>query len=168
MAANVGLFVLPAVLLTAPLILRLAAKQDKKTKRSLRQIYTLILISQLLVGFLGWESAPLAGRSGFALAYERPASFLWLVFLIVIVQIVLLTQRRGSAALIVVILSFANSFVIFASMIAVSAAIGRQIFSLASLGETFLILTGNVAGLLLVNRDANLLSKYAWGKHQKK
>jgi len=49
-------------------------------------------------------------------------------------------------------------------MIRLSSFLGFQAVSLASIGTVFLVLIGNVLGLAFINKDKNLLKKYAGQK----
>ncbi|MDO8260804.1 MAG: hypothetical protein Q7T50_04915 [Candidatus Magasanikbacteria bacterium] len=159
MSDNLGLLVLPAIILISPIVLAIASKQEKGTKQKLRQIFLLLLILQLFLGLLGWESLPFSGRTGFELAFAYPNAFLWLFFVITIVQIALLTSQKHTAHIAATSLNFLNTLIIFASLILISKILTRQIVSLASIGTVFLNLTASVVSLALANKDKNLLTK---------
>ncbi len=148
--------VLIVTIAVSPFILQLASRQNKKTKQKLRQIFLLLLIFQLILGFLGWESLPFSGTTGFELALSYPNAFLWLFFTVSIVQIALIASNKRSAHVAAVSLNFLNTFIIFASLIIISKIIEKQIVSLASISAVFLNLTANVVSLALVNKDKNI------------
>ena len=100
------ILVLIVTLAVSPFILQLAARQNSKTKQKLKQIFLLLLIFQLLLGTLGWESLPFSGRTGFELAFAYPNAFLWLFFVITIVQIALLTSQKHTAHVVAASLNF--------------------------------------------------------------
>lgn len=153
------IFVLIVTMAISPFILLLASRQNQKTKQKLKQVFLLILILQLFMGLLGWESLPFSGITGFKLALAYPNAFLWLFFIITTIQILLLTLNKHTAETIAVILNFANSIIIFASLIIISKILTRQIVSLASICTVFLNLTANVVSLALINKDKNLFTK---------
>ena len=150
------ILVLVVTLAVSPIILLLAARQNQKTKQKLKQIFLLLLILQLFLGLLGWESLPFSGITGFKLALDYPNAFLWLFFVITIVQIALITSNKHTAHVAATSLNFLNTFIIFASLIIISKILTIQIVSLASITTVFLNLTGNVVSLALVNKDKNL------------
>lgn len=143
----------------SPFVLKLASGQDKKTKSNLRLIFLLILAVQFFSGFLNWETLTQTGRSGFELSLAYPGSFLGLFFIISLLQITLLSFNK-SFNILVVVLNFVNSFIIFAGMIRISSFLNYQAVSFASIGAVFLALIGNVVGLTFINKDKNLLKKY--------
>lgn len=152
------LFILVAVLVISPFILRLAQSQKQAVKQQLKLVYILILSAQIIFGFLNWENFSV-GRSGFELSLAYPSSLLGLFFIISAVQILaLLTYRSFNTQ--VVTLNFLNTVLIFIGMIRLSNILGFQAVSFASIGAVFLVLLGNVLGLALVNKDKNLLKKY--------
>ncbi len=151
--------ILLVVLLISPFVLRLASKQDKKTKLKTKTIFLSILIMQLVLGFFNWENFTGFGRNGFELSLSYPTSLLGLFFIVVLVQITLL-QISKSFSTLVVVLNFAGSILIFASMIRLSNILGFQAVSFASVLAVFAVLFGNVAGLVWINKDKNLLNKY--------
>lgn len=145
-------------ILLSPFILKLASNQKKETKKRLRIIFLSILCAQIVLGFLNWENFT-TGRSGFELSLTYPDSFLGLFFIVSLVQIILLLLNK-SLNILVVILSFINSILIFIGMIRLSNILGFQAVSFASIGVVFLVLTGNIVGLAFINKDKNLLKKY--------
>lgn len=152
------LFILAAVLLISPFVLRLASKQDKKSKTKAKTIFLSILSFQIILGFFNWENFT-SGRSGFELSLAYPFSLLGLFFIISTVQILALLTYKSFNTL-VVILNFINTVLIFAGMIRLSSILGFQAVSFASIGSVFLVLFGNVLGLVWINKDNNLLKKY--------
>ncbi len=156
-------FILPVTLLLAPFILKVAVKQDKKIKSVLRSVVWITILSlQLLLGFFNWERFNEIERSGFELSLTYYNSFLWLFFLLTIIQIILLLTKRRVFDITSLILNAINVFVFFFSVITISRIVGYQIVSLWSIVAIFLVLIGNVVGLMLVNKDSKLLSNYPW------
>lgn len=154
--------ILVFVLLLSPFVLKLASKQDKKSKFRLKVVFISILIFQLISGFFNWENFS-RGRSGIELALTYPNSLLGLFFIISAVQIlVLLISKSFNTP--VVVLNFINSILFFAGLIRLSSILGFQAVSLASIGAVFLVLLGNVLGLVWINKDKNLLKKYPFIK----
>ena len=153
------IIVLIVTMAVSPFILLVASRQNQKTKQKLKQIFLLLLILQLIMGLLGWESLPFSGTTGFKLALSYPNAFLWLFFVVSIAQIALLTSNKRSAHVAAVSLNFLNTLIIFASLILISKILTKQIVSLASIGTVFLNLTANVVSLALVNKDKYLLTK---------
>ncbi len=153
------IFVLIITIAVSPFILQLAAKQNQKTKQKLRQVFLLLLVLQLFLGLLGWESLPFSGITGFKLALTYPNAFLWLFFIITTIQIALLTSGKRATHVAAVYLNFANSIIIFASLILISKILTRQIVSLASIFTVFSNLTANVVSLALINKDKSIYLK---------
>lgn len=151
--------ILIAVLILSPFILNLASNQKKETKRNLKLFYMLILASQVFLGFLNWENFQNTGRNGFELALIYPTSLLGLFFGLSLFQILLLMTNRSFNKL-AVVLNFINSGLIFVAMIRLGNILGVQAASFASVGAVFLVLIGNIIGLLYINKDKNLLNKY--------
>lgn len=125
-------------ILLAPFILKLASNQSKKNKQNLKSLFIFILFTQIILGF-----------------FVDVNFFLVISFL----QIILLIINK-SFNILVVILNFINSVVIFMEMINMSNKVGYQIFSIPAIGAVFLVLIGNVLGLVFINKDKNLLKKY--------
>lgn len=150
-----------AVLLLSPFILKIATSQNKKTKYNLRIILLVLLGLQLLAGFLNWEVLKGFGRSGFELSLTFPSSYLWLFFAISFIQFLLLVIKKPALDITSVILNFINTAIFFAGMIMLSNLLGRQVVSFASISTIFAVLIGNVAGLMLINKDNNLFKKYS-------
>lgn len=154
-------FILVAIFILSPFILAYASKQDKKTKHNLKYIFLTILLYQILLGFLNWESFKGTGRSGFELSFAYPGSFLGLFFIITLLQITLLFLNKSFNTM-VAALNFINSIVIFIGMIRISSSLGYQAVSFASVGAVFIVLVGNVITLVFINKDKNLIKKYPW------
>lgn len=154
--------ILAVVLVISPFVLKLASNQGKKTKQQLKSIFLLILSAQILLGFLNWENFTV-GRSGFELSLTYPFSFLGLFFVISVFQILLLLISK-SFNILVVVLNFINSILIFTGLIRISSLLDFQAVSFASIGTVFLVLIGNVIGLVFINKDKNILRKYAGQK----
>lgn len=147
--------ILAAVLLISPFVLKTASSQNKRSKQQLKILFLFILSAQIILGFLNWENFT-SGRSGFELSFDFPNSLLGLFFLISTFQIFLLSTSKSFSTL-AVILNFINTILIFTGMIRLSSILGFQAVSLASIGAVFLVLTGNVLGLVWINKDKNLL-----------
>lgn len=123
-------------ILLSPVVLKLAANQKKGIKQQLKLIFLLILIAQIFLGFL-------AGVK---------------IFLVVsLIQVLLLLINLNT---LVVVLNFINSVLIFVEMIRLSSNAGYQVVSLPAIAAVFLVLVGNVVGLVFINNDKNLLKKY--------
>lgn len=152
--------ILIGVLLISPFVLKLASSQKKEIKRQLRIIFLILLSYQILSGLLNWETFQGSGRSGFELALAYPNSYLWLFFAVAIVQAIILSLKKQTLYTLATVANFANTVIFFAAMIRVSNLLGQQIVSLASIGAIFAVLIGNVVGLVLINKDRNLLAKY--------
>lgn len=138
-------FILTAILIISPFIIRLASSQNKKTKDNLKVIFLSFLLLQLILSF--------------KIAFAYPQSFLGLFFVVTIVQIILLFLNRKFYTL-AVILNFINTIIFFVGMIRLGQTTGVQDTSFTSIGTTFIVLIGNVVGLILTNKDKNLLKKY--------
>lgn len=132
--------ILVAVLIISPFVLRLASNQGKKAKQNLKSLFILMLSAQILLGFLGGLN-------------------LGIFLVITAAQIVLLFLNRKFDTL-AVILNFINTFVFFYVMIRLGQTTGIQDTSFASIGTAFIVLFGNVIGLILINKDKSLLKKY--------
>lgn len=143
------LVILVGVLIISPFVLKLAINQEDKAKQSLRSLFILILFTQIILGFF----------DGFKFSLTYPNSLLGLFFIITTIQILLLLINKSFNTLIV-ILNFLNTFLIFIGMIRLSSILGYQVANLASIATVFLVLIGNVIGLIFINRDKNLLKKY--------
>lgn len=126
--------ILAAILLISPFVLKIASKQDKKTKQNLKFWFIAMLSAQIILGF-----------------FVGVKLFLAISF----IQILLLIINKSFNTL-VVVLNFINSVVIFAEMINMSKEAGYQIFSLPAIGAVFLVLISNVLGLTYINRNNNL------------
>lgn len=158
-------FVLGAVVVISPLVLALGSRKDKKTKKWLKYIFLALLILQLVFGFFNWERFDGEGRSGFELARSYPSSLLFLFFGTALFQILLLfiTRRAGRVC---VSLNFFNTVLIFWGMVRISEVVGHQVVSLAGTRTVFLVLIGNVVGLIYINQDPKLLAKWPWSKNK--
>lgn len=152
------LFILAAVLLLSPFVLRLAASKDKKTKNRIKTYFLSTLVIEFILGFFNWENFSV-GRSGFELSFFYPVSLLGLFFALALVQIILLITGKYFNIL-VLVLNFISSILIFTAMIRLSNILGFQIASLPSIVAVFLVLSGNILGLVWINQDKNLLKKY--------
>lgn len=133
--------ILAVVLIVSPFVLKIASKQDKKTKQHLRFVFILMLSAQIILGFL----------SGLPLGVF-PA--------ITALQMILLILNRKFYTL-AVILNFINTVVFFYSMIRLGQTTGIQDTSFASITIAFILLFGNIIGLIFINQDKNLLKKYS-------
>lgn len=142
--------ILVVVLLVSPFVLKLSANQGKETKQKLKSFFILILCAQVILGFFG----------GIKLSLIYPNSLLGLFFIVSVMQILLLLISKSFNTL-VVVLNFLNTFLIFIGMIRVSNILGYQVADLASIGTVFMVLIGNVIGLVFINKDKNLLKKYS-------
>lgn len=149
--------ILLVVILISPFVLRLASRQDKKTKSKSKTIFLTILILQIILGFFNWENFSI-GRSGFELSLAYPNSLLGLFFIISALQILALLTSSFNTQ--VVTLNLINTVLIFISMVKLSNILGVQIVSLSSIGAVFLVLFGNVSGLIWINKDTDILAKY--------
>ena len=152
------LIIIVIVLMTSPFILRLAQSQKKKVKRNLKLTLLILLAAQLILGLLNWENFT-TGRSGFELSLIFPNSFLGPFFIVSVTQIILLMIGKSFNTT-VIILNFINTILIFLGMIKLSNFLGFQAVSFASVSVVFLVLFGNVLGLIFINKDKNLLKKY--------
>jgi len=152
------LFILAAVLLISPFVLRLASSQNKKSKSSAKTIFLIILILQLILGFFNWENFSV-GRSGFELSLTYPGSLLGLFFIVSALQILALLAYKSFNTQ-VVILNFINTVLIFTGLIRLSNVLGFQAVSLASISTVFLVLFGNISGLAWINKNSDILAKY--------
>lgn len=153
--------VLAITLLISPFVITLSVRQDKKIKRNLRLVWITLLTLQIILGIFNWESFSGPGRSGFELALIFPKSYLWLFFTISLIQFILLTIKKPVLDMVSMILNFINTVVFFAVMIIISDFLGKQIVSIASISTVFIVLIGNVAGLMLINKDRRLHLKNA-------
>jgi len=130
--------VLVAVLLISPFAIMLAQKQDKKTKSRLKHIFLFLLLAQIILASASWQ-------------------ILLLFLAISLLQFFLLLKKPSPA---VVVLNFINTFVLFITMARLSRPIGN-LANLAAIAAAFLVLTGNVVGLLLINKEKRLHLKSA-------
>lgn len=154
--------ILVLVALLSPLLISLASKQGKKHKNRLLHLCLLILTSQILLGFFNWETFEGPGRTGFGLARAFPNSLLWTFFAVSAIQIVFLLSGKYSLKTTAVAINFGNSILFFLGLIKTSNIIGTQMFSIPTVTCAFLVLIGNVVGLILINNDRKLISKLPW------
>lgn len=129
--------ILIATLIISPLAVTLAQKQDKKTKSRLKNIFLLILISQLILGLPSWKALSL--------------------FLIISLAQIFLLIRKTPPQAPVVLLNFINTFVFWATMIRLEQKPINNSPNLIGIAIAFIVLTGNLIGLLLINRDKRLM-----------
>lgn len=132
------LIILAVVLILSPFVLKIASSQKKETKQQLKLAYLFILSAQIFLGFLGGVRV-------------------WLFLGITLIQILFVLNRQFTLA---VILNFINTIVFFGSMIRLGQITGIQDSSFSSIATAFLVLIGNVIGLIFINKDKNLLKKY--------
>jgi len=128
--------ILVAVSILSPFAITLAQKQDKKTKSRLKHIFLLLLIGQVSLGLLNWNA-------------------LWLFLIISLLQIFLLI-RKTPAETPIVVLNFINTFVFFLTMIRLDQRQISDSTNLTGIAIVFVILIGNVIGLLLINKEKKL------------
>lgn len=156
--------IVAGVLILTPLTLNLASKQDKQIKSGLRRVFVLLLFLVLVTGLFNWETFSGPGRSGYPLAIAYPSSLVGLVFIITVFQLFLVVLGKRASNLLAVIFNFVNSVVIMAALIRVSNMAGRQLVSWVSITAVFAVLVNNVVGLLWLNRDPQLMSKWPWSQ----
>lgn len=154
MAYNLIIFF---TLLISLLVISLASKQGKKNKNRIKNVLLLILICQIILGFFNWENFS-TGKSGFRLSLSHPNSLLGLLFVVTAIQILLLLKNKSLNT--AVTLNFVNTVLIFIAMARLSTILGYQAVSPASMGTAFLILLGNIIGLIFINKDKYLQKKY--------
>lgn len=152
--------ILAVVLLVSPFVIRIAGSQKKEVKNKTRLVFLSLLFLQIISGFLNWETFKGPGRSGFELVLTYPNSYLGMFFILSLVQLILLIFKQSSLDTLSVVLNFVNTIVIFAGMILLSAILGFQAVSLASVGAVFSVLIGNIVALAFINKDKNILKKY--------
>lgn len=153
-------FIIVVTLLLSPLVLFLASSQKKEMKAKLKAVYKAILLAVCLIGFFNWESFDTGGRSGFELAISYPYYFLWLFFMILIIQLLLFINDNREYHIVVVVLNFVNTIILLLSLIGLSKYLGKQVVSLYTITAVFLLLIGNILGLVFINKDKNVLRKY--------
>lgn len=164
MTGNISLLVLPIVLLAAPLVLSIAAKQKVRVKQKLRRIFQISLTLILFLSFLNWESLSQSGRNSFQLALTARNPFLWLFLAVNTIQIITLQTKSRKADVMAVILNALNTFIFFISAITISNTLGKQIVSPAIITTAMTVLVNNVLGLALINKDPKILQKYQFPK----
>lgn len=151
--------ILVFVIILSPFLISAASKQDKKHKSRLLHLFLLILAGQIILGFFNWETLVGTGRTGFGLALAYPNSLLWTFFAVSLIQIAFLVSGRHNLKTAVVGLNFCNTILFFLGLIRISNIVGTQIFSIPAVVSAFLVLFGNVVGLMFINKDKKLLSK---------
>lgn len=132
------LLVLIATLVLSPFVVNLAQKQDKKTKSNLKLIFLVLLVSQILLGLLNYQA-------------------LWLFLTISLLQILILTNKSSKTP--VVFLNLANTIIFFLIMIRLDQKPISDPANLTGIAIAFIVLTGNVIGLLLINKEKVLKLK---------
>ncbi|MBI2310346.1 hypothetical protein HYU90_00765 [Candidatus Collierbacteria bacterium] len=125
--------ILVVTLIISPFAIILAQKQDKRTKSRLRSTLLLLLIGQTLLGLLNWKT-------------------LLLFLAISLLQIFLLTKKTRAETP-TVFLNFINTFVFWAIMIRLDQKPISDPANLAGIAIAFIVLIGNLVGLLLINKD---------------
>lgn len=160
MTGSFAFLVLPITVLVSPLILSITSKQSPALKQRLRYIYQISLVLILALAFFNWETFETGGRNAFALASDLKNVFLYLFLAITFIQTALLLAKKYSFDKISAAANFINTFVFFAAAITISNNLGRQIVSPAIITVAMMVLVNNVIGLVLVNKDRRLLSKY--------
>ena len=125
-----------AVLSVFPFAIRLAEKQDKKTKSHLKNILLLLLLGEIILATPNWQ-------------------LLYLFLAISLLQFILLLKKPSR---LVVFLNFINTFILFITMARLSQPIGN-LTNLLAIATAFLVLVGNVIGLLLINNEKRLILK---------
>ena len=160
MTGSFTLLILPVIVLISPIILSLAARQEKKVKQKLRYIFQISLVIILGLAFLNWETQNPGGRNAFALASDFKSIFLWLFLGITFGQIIILHLKTYKFDVLATIGNVFATFIFFASAITISNALGQSLVSPAIITVAMTVLINNVIGLVLVNKDPNLLSKF--------
>lgn len=126
--------ILVVVLAISPWVLKLAEKQDKKTKSRLKNIFLLLLIGQTLLGLPSWKLLPL---------FLTISTF----------QIFLVVRKIPLPA---VLLSFVNTVIFFFTLIRLDRGPIENSANLTYIAIAFIVLIGNVVGLLLANKEKKL------------
>ena len=160
MTGSFTLLILPVIVLISPIILSLAARQEKKVKQKLRYIFQISLVIIAGLAFLNWETQSPGGRNAFALASDFKSIFLWLFLGITFGQIIILHLKTYKFDVLATIGNVFATFIFFASAITISNALGQSLVSPAIITVAMTVLINNVIGLVLVNKDPNLLSKF--------
>ena len=160
MTGSFTLLILPVIVLISPIILSLAARQEKKVKQKLRYIFQISLVIIAGLAFLNWETQNPGGRNAFALASDFKSIFLWLFLGITFSQIIILHLKTYKFDVLATIGNVFATFIFFASAITISNALGQSLVSPAIITVAMTVLINNVIGLVLVNKDPNLLSKF--------
>ena len=160
MTGSFTLLILPVIVLISPIILSLAARQEKKVKQKLRYIFQISLVIIAGLAFLNWETQNPGGRNAFALASDFKSIFLWLFLGITFGQIIILHLKTYKFDVLATVGNVFATFLFFAAVITISNAIGQSLVSPAVITTVLTVLANNVIGLVLVNKDPNLLSKF--------
>ena len=160
MTGSFTLLILPVIVLISPIILSLAARQEKKVKQKLRYIFQISLVIIAGLAFLNWETQSPGGRNAFALASDFKSIFLWLFLEITFGQIIILHLKTYKFDVLAMVGNVFATFLFFATAITISNAIGQSLVSPAVITTALTVLANNVIGLVLVNKDPNLLSKF--------
>src|SRR3989344_869055 len=160
MTGSFTLLILPVIVLISPIILSLAARQEKKVKQKLRYIFQISLVIIAGLAFLNWETQEPGGRNAFALSSDFQSIFFWLFLGITFGQIIILHLKTYKFDVLATIGNVFATFLFFASAISISNAIGQSLVSAAVITTALTVLVNNVIGLVLVNKDPNLLSKF--------
>jgi len=168
MTANFSLLIVPVVILIAPLVLIIASRQNKSAKQKLRTVFQISLGAIIALSFLNWETQNPGGRNAFMFAVSFQNIFLWLFLASTFLQIALLSFKKYQFDLMVTVTGLVSTFLFFAATITISNAISRSIVSPALITTAMIVIVNNVLGLALVNRDSNLLAKYAFSKESVK
>ena len=159
MTGSFALLVLPVTVLISPIILSLASKQEAETKQKLRYVFQISLAIIIALAFLNWETQNPGGRNAFALSSDFKSVFLWLFIAVTFGQLILLQLKNYKYDLGTAIANIFATFLFFASAISISNA-GQSLVSPAVITTALTVLVNNVIGLVLVNKDPNLLSKF--------
>ena len=129
--------ILIATIIVSPFAIILAQKQDKKTKSRLKNIFFFVLVAQIILGLFNWKA-------------------LSLFLFISLIQILLLVCKTQTP---VVFLNFINTFVFWAIMIRLDQKPISDPANLAGIAIAFIVLIGNLVGLLLINKEKFLKLK---------
>jgi len=152
--------ILPFIILISPIILSLAARQEKEVKQKLRHVFQISLVIIAGLAFLNWETQSPGGRNAFALASDFKSIFLWLFLGITFGQIIILHLKTYKFDVLATVGNVFTTFLFFAAAITISNAIGQSLVSPAVITTVLTVLANNVIGFVLVNKDPNLLSKF--------
>ena len=114
MTGSFTLLILPVIVLISPIILSLAARQEKKVKQKLRYIFQISLVIIAGLAFLNWETQNPGGRNAFALASDFKSIFLWLFLGITFSQIIILHLKTYKFDVLATIGNVFATFLFFA------------------------------------------------------